>query len=237
MSQKSGRTADAGVAIRLESVDKSFPEGDRLRRILTDASLAIEPGEIVALLGRSGTGKSTLLNMLAGLDRADAGKVVVGGTDLQTLSDRERTRFRRRRLGFVFQSFNLVPTLTVAENVLLKVELEGGDADRRRTALERLGEVGLGDRADSWPEKLSGGEQQRVAVVAALAGEPEIVFADEPTGNLDVANAQEVTELLQRETRDQGRTLVLATHSEEVAAIADRRVTIADGRLEVVSTR
>jgi putative ABC transport system ATP-binding protein len=187
---------------------------------------------MVAIRGRSGSGKSTLLNLVAGIDVATAGEVRVDGTALQKLSSRDRTLFRRSHVGFVFQFFNLIPTLTALENVRLPAELAGVEtraADDR--ARDLLREVGLLERASDFPDRLSGGEQQRVAIARALVGLPRLLLADEPTGNLDDATGRAVLDLLERLTRGAGRTLVVATHSAAVAARADRVLAIDDGYL------
>ena len=222
--------------IRLEHVSKSYQEGTVTRAVLRDTSVTIEAGQLVAIRGRSGSGKSTLLNLVAGLDVPTTGDVFVEEACLNRLTARDRTVFRRDRLGFVFQFFNLIPTLTVVENVQLPAELAGASrgaaANRARSLLD---EVGLADRASQFPDRLSGGEQQRVAIARALIQDPRLVLADEPTGNLDDANGQLVLDLLDRVTRKAGKTLVLVTHSREVAARADRVLTIEDGHLHSTS--
>jgi putative ABC transport system ATP-binding protein len=218
--------------VRLDRVGKDYREGGEIRVVLREASAEIAAGEMVAIQGRSGSGKSTLLNLVAGIDLATSGEVWVEGTALHRLAARDRTLFRRDRMGFVFQFFNLIPTLTAVENVRLPAELAGGprrSAEAR--ARELLREVGLHDRASDFPDRLSGGEQQRVAVARALVASPRLVLADEPTGNLDDVVGRSVMDLLERLTRRAGRTLVVATHSAEVAARADRVLTIEDGRL------
>lgn len=200
--------------------------------MLDGADLHLAKGELVVLLGRSGSGKSTVLNLISGIEAPDEGAVVVDGVNLGALGERERTLFRRQHVGFVFQAFNLVPTLRVIENVLLPLELQGRtDAAARSRAHELLGEVGLLDRADSYPDRLSGGEQQRVAIARALAHEPSLVLADEPTGNLDLETGRRVLDLLDGLTRRAGRTLLMVTHGREVVGIADRLLTIRDGKI------
>jgi putative ABC transport system ATP-binding protein len=217
---------------RLDAVHKSFPEAGGERVVLAGASLELRPGELVVLLGRSGSGKSTLLHLLAGLDVPDRGRVLLGGEDLAHLSDAARTRLRRDRLGFVFQFFNLVPTLTVEENLLLPLELAGRlDRRGRERARALLGEVGLADRARQFPDRLSGGEQQRVAIARALVHEPDLVLADEPTGNLDLDTGLAVIELLDRLTRRAGKALFMVTHGREVLGVADRLLTLDHGRI------
>jgi putative ABC transport system ATP-binding protein len=219
-------------AVELSRVVKRYREGDTERVVLRGVDLSVTAGEIVVLLGRSGSGKSTLLNLVAGIDRPTSGTVRVEGVDVAALSETARTRLRRRRIGFVFQFFNLIPTLTVEENLRLPLELNGVDGARGRTrALDLLGEVGLGDRAASFPDRLSGGEQQRVAVARALVHDPALVLADEPTGNLDAESARQVLALLAGLVRRAGKTVIAASHSEEVAALGDRVFTLADGRL------
>ena len=219
-------------AVELEDLRKSYQEGDGEHRVLDGARAVVHVGEKVAVLGPSGSGKSTLLNVVSGIDLPDSGAVRVEGTDLTALSERERTLFRRRRLGFVFQFFNLVPTLTVLENLLLPVELKGAvdEADEAR-ARTLLAEVGLADRADTFPDRLSGGEQQRVAVARALVHKPALILADEPTGNLDEDTGQRVTDLLDDLVRTHGRTLVVVTHSRELAARMDRVLRLDHGTL------
>ena len=222
--------------IRLDRVSKSYEEGTEVRSVLRETSVTIEAGEFVAVRGRSGSGKSTLLNLLAGLDLPTAGDVFVEGACVNRLSPHERTVFRRDRVGFVFQFFNLIPTLTVIENVQLPAELTGhraGSASARARSL--LEAVELSDRARQFPDRLSGGEQQRVAIARALVQDPRLVLADEPTGNLDDATGRLVLDLLDRFTRKAGKTLVLVTHSREVAERADRVLTIEDGHLKAAA--
>jgi putative ABC transport system ATP-binding protein len=222
----------APLAVELSHVTKSYREGEAERVVLRDVSLSIPSGEIVVLVGRSGSGKSTLLNLIAGIDRPSAGSVSVNGTDLTALGEQARTHFRRRHIGFVFQFFNLIPLLTVEENVLLPLDLNGrgGPAGvaRARSLLER---VGLDGRGDSFPERLSGGEQQRVAIARALVHDPALILADEPTGNLDADTAAGVLQLLDALARETGRTVVMATHSREVIGVADRILGIQRGML------
>jgi putative ABC transport system ATP-binding protein len=215
--------------VRLDRVTKDYSEGRELRHVLKDASLEVGEGEFVAIRGRSGSGKSTVLNLVAGIDQPSSGEIFFSGTALTQLGPRERTLLRRDQIGFVFQFFNLIPTLSVLENVLLPAELAGQDAARR--AQELLERVGLADRSSSFPDRLSGGEQQRVAIARALVRDPRLVLADEPTGNLDDATGAAVMGLLDALTRRAGETLLLATHSREVAALADRVLTIDGGRL------
>jgi putative ABC transport system ATP-binding protein len=222
----------APPAVELRHLGKTYREGEAERVVLRDVSLTVAAGEIVVIVGRSGSGKSTLLNLVAGIDRPTAGSVVVNGTDLTALDEQARTRFRRRHIGFVFQFFNLIPLLTVEENLLLPLDLNGrADAKGLARARELLERVGLAGRGDSYPERLSGGEQQRVAIARALIHDPDIVLADEPTGNLDADTAAGVLELLDSLAREAGGTVLMATHSREVIGVADRIVTIERGTL------
>ncbi len=218
--------------VRLHGLRKAYTEGGRERVILDDVDYAFDRGEFVVLLGHSGSGKSTLLNLISGIDRPDGGDVSILGTPITRLSERDRTLFRRDNIGFIFQFFNLIPTLSVLENVTLPQELAGRD---RRTveaaAMTLLDRVGLADRRDAFPDKLSGGEQQRVAIARALAHDPLLVLADEPTGNLDDDNGRRVLSLLLELTRDAGRTLLMATHNPDIAPLADRVLELHDGRL------
>jgi len=218
--------------VEIRDLTKAYEEGGRQRTVLRNANAVIERGELAVLVGRSGSGKSTLLNLLSGIDLPDAGEVFVDGISLSKLAERERTLFRRDKIGFIFQFFNLIPTLTVEENLLLPLELKGRVSPaQRRAAQELLAEVGLADRANTWPDRLSGGEQQRVAVARALTHDPLLVLADEPTGNLDLETGLQVLELLDRLTRQAGKTMVMVTHSPEVVGIADRVYRIAEGHL------
>jgi len=218
--------------VQLRGVSKSYSEGERERQVLKDASLEISRGEWLFLLGKSGSGKSTLLNLVSGIDLPERGEILIEGRPINRLSERERTLFRREKIGFIFQSYNLIPTLTVAENLLLPLELLGElDRQRRAEGLALLEQVGLADRAQSYPDRLSGGEQQRVAVARALVHRPLLLLADEPTGNLDADTGREVLDLFQRLLRPTACTLVLVTHSGEVARLADRLCCIRDGHL------
>ena len=215
--------------IELRDVAKAY--GHQV--VLESASLTVRRGEFIAAVGRSGSGKSTLLRLIGGLESADSGLVRVAGTNLNALSEAARALRRRRELGFVFQFFNLIPTLTVGENVELPLALNDVTAEAaRRRSRELLGELGLGDSADRFPEELSGGEQQRVAIARAVVHEPKLVLADEPTGNLDAETASQVLELLRHSCRERQATLVVATHSVEVAAQADRTISIRAGRIQ-----
>ena len=201
-------------------------------RILENVDFRLEAGEVVALLGRSGSGKSTLLNLLAGIDAADGGSVQIEGRNLASLDDRSRTLFRRRHIGFIYQFFNLVESLTALENVALPLELNGAGRSSALTgAAGMLAAVGLEDRGHHLPDQLSGGEQQRVAVARALVHGPDLVLADEPTGNLDLATGRRILRLLQDQVTERGTTLLLVTHSDEVADCARRVLVLEDGRL------
>ena len=218
---------------RLEcrGLGKRLPWGEGELTILEDIDLALLDGESVAILGPSGSGKSTLLGLMAGLDRPTSGEVAIDGVSLATLSEDELALLRRRRVGFVFQSFQLLPNFTALENVLLPLELiDAPDAGER--AAELLEQVGLAERTDHYPGQLSGGEQQRVALARAFAAAPALLLADEPTGNLDGANGQHVLEMLDALRRRHGTTLVLVTHDEAVSRLADRRIHLRDGRIE-----
>ena len=213
--------------VSLRGVSKAFQEGDRRHPVLASVDLDVAAGSFVALLGASGTGKSTLLNLISGIDVADAGEIHAAGTPIHAVDEQERSMFRRRHIGFVFQFFNLLPTLTIEENVLLPMQLNRltTGPPEARALLER---VGLRERSESFPDHLSGGEQQRVAIARALAHSPAIILADEPTGNLDVDIGRDVIGLLSGLVRSEGKTLIIATHNPEVGALADRVVRIID---------
>lgn len=218
--------------IRLEHLSKYYEEGGHRRPILHAVDAEFAAGEFVVLLGKSGSGKSTLLNLVSGIDLPTEGTVWVNGTPLTNLSERERTLFRRRTMGFIFQAFNLIPTLTVVENVTLPLELIGQEGrSSHRRATELLEAVGLADRGNSFPDRLSGGEQQRVAIARALVHNPLLVLADEPTGNLDEDTSGIILELLDTLTRRAGKNLLMATHSYEVIGRADRVFHIRDAHL------
>jgi putative ABC transport system ATP-binding protein len=211
-----------------DNLQKSYRSGGQPLAALRNVSFQIEPGETVAIVGPSGSGKTTLLGLLAGLDRPSGGRVLLDGTDMGALSEDDRARLRREKIGFVFQSFQLIPTLTARENVAVPLDLagEGGGAAR---ADELLARVGLGGRGHHYPTQLSGGEQQRVAVARAFIHRPSILFADEPTGNLDAATGERVIELMMELNREIGTTLVLVTHDADLAARARRVIRLADG--------
>jgi putative ABC transport system ATP-binding protein len=212
----------------VDNLEKSYRSGSRSLTVLRGVNLHIREGDFVAVLGPSGSGKTTLLGLLAGLDAPSSGTVHLAGTDLTTLSEDERARFRRDNVGFVFQSFQLIPSLTARENVQVPLELQGQDGSAER-AEALLARVGLGDRLDHYPAQLSGGEQQRVALARAFVHSPRILFADEPTGNLDAATGQGIIALLEGMNREAGTTLILVTHDLELAARAHRTIRLADG--------
>jgi len=215
--------------LRCESLTRAYPSGGREITVLRDITFELEAGRMLAITGPSGSGKSTLLGLLAGLDRPTSGRVLLDGHDLSALGEDERARLRSERVGFVFQSFHLIPTLTALENVQVPLELRGEDA--RGRAAELVERVGLKDRAHHYPAQLSGGEQQRVAVARAFVNRPKLLFADEPTGNLDAANGQNVVALLAELNREIGTTVVLVTHEPELAARADRVLRLRDGAI------
>ncbi|WP_405904298.1 ABC transporter ATP-binding protein [Streptomyces sp. NBC_00656] len=218
------------TAARVVDAVKVYGTGDTEVRALDGVSVGFPAGRFTAIMGPSGSGKSTLMHCAAGLDTLTSGTAFIGGTDLGALDDRRLTLLRRRRIGFVFQAFNLLPTLTVAENITLPMDLAGERPDRTRLDAI-IDTVGLRDRLHHRPSELSGGQQQRVAVARAFAGDPDVVFADEPTGNLDSRAGQEVLRLLGRTVRQTGRTVVMVTHDPVAAAHADEVVFLADGRL------
>ena len=225
-------TGPATAFLRFDDLSKSYQEGDRTRVVLQNAHAEFARGEFVAILGRSGSGKSTLLNLISGIDRIDSGRIWLDGQDLTALDDRQRTLFRRRNIGFIFQFFNLIPTLTVLENVTLPLELNGVPQREARSRAEPLLDaVGLLDRTATFPDRLSGGEQQRVAIARALVHDPLLVLADEPTGNLDEETGQQTLALLDRLTRQAGKNLIMVTHSVEAAGYADRVLVLREGQL------
>jgi putative ABC transport system ATP-binding protein len=230
--------SETPIEIRLRGLRRQFREGAREQTVLDDLDLDIRRGETVALRGRSGSGKSTLLNLIGGIDAPDTGSVTVAGINLTGLSERERTLFRRKHIGFVYQSFNLVPTLNVADNVRLVLELNKVPAAEASTRIdELLHAVGLANRAASYPDVLSGGEQQRVAIARALAHKPAVLLADEPTGNLDDATAEGVLGLLDKLVRDSSHTMLIATHSQHIASHCDRVLELHNGRLKETTSR
>ena len=216
----------------LETIDlrKTYGKGETAVNALNGINLKIENGEFAAIVGSSGSGKSTLLHMLGGLDRPTSGKVFVDGKDIFSLGDEELTVFRRRKTGFVFQSYNLVPVLSVYENIVLPIQLDGGRVDKKYMD-EVIETLGLGSKLNSFPNQLSGGQQQRVAIARALGAKPAIILADEPTGNLDSRTSQDVLGLLKISGERFSQTIVMITHNEEIAQTADRIIRIEDGRV------
>ena len=218
------------IILQTKDLKKYYGSGDTQVRALDGVDLQVENGEFVAIVGTSGSGKSTLLHMLGGLDRPTAGSVVVDGRDLSTLKDEELTVFRRRKIGFVFQAYNLVPVLSVYENIVLPIQLDGGKLDAAYID-EVIGALGLKEKLQSLPSQLSGGQQQRVAIARALATKPAILLADEPTGNLDSRTSNDVLSLMKVTGQKFSQTMVMITHNEEIAQLADRIVRIEDGRI------
>lgn len=216
--------------LQTQNLKKVYGAGSTAVHALDCIDLSVEKGEFVAVVGTSGSGKSTLLHMLGGLDRPTSGKVFVDGKDIFSLKEEALTIFRRRKIGFVFQSYNLVPVLNVYENIVLPIELDGKKIDRHfvQNILETLG---LSDRQDALPSQLSGGQQQRVAIARALASSPAIILADEPTGNLDSKTSQDVLRLLKVTSQKFSQTMVMITHNEEIAQMADRIIRIEDGKI------
>ena len=219
-----------GDAVRAEGLGRRYGEGEAAIDALRDVTIAFPRGQFSAVMGPSGSGKSTLLHCLAGLDHPTSGTVEIDGTPLANLSDRELTVLRRSAIGFIFQSFNLLPMLSAFDNVELPLRIAGNrdGGDRVRSVLE---DVGLADRADHRPSELSGGQQQRVAIARALVAEPTVIFADEPTGNLDSASGHEILDLLRRAVDETGRTVVMVTHDPRAATIADRVALLSDGQV------
>ena len=216
--------------LQTHDLKKYYGSGDTQVKALDGVDLSIEQGEFVAIVGTSGSGKSTLLHMLGGLDRPTSGAVLVDGKDIFSLKDEELTIFRRRKIGFVFQSYNLVPVLSVYENIVLPIQLDGGKVDQSyvNQVIEALG---LEQKLENLPSQLSGGQQQRVAIARALATKPAIILADEPTGNLDSKTSQDVLSLMKVTGQKFAQTMVMITHNEEIAQMADRIVRIEDGRI------
>ena len=213
------------------NLKKYYGKGSYLVKAVDDISFGLDEGEFVAVVGTSGSGKTTLLNLLGGLDTADSGKVVIRGKSLLELGDEERTVFRRRNIGFVFQNYNLLPEADVYQNIILPIRLDGSKNVDEEYVAGLIEKLGLGDKLRVRPNQLSGGQQQRVAIARALSTKPAIVLADEPTGNLDSETSGQVMELLQRTLKDLGQTMVMITHNEAVAAEADRILHIKDGKL------
>ncbi len=224
--------------LEVKHLAKSYLEAGQRRPILRQVDLQIQPGEFVALLGSSGSGKSTFLNLISGIDLADEGEIWLQGQNLVAMNEAERTLFRRNHIGFVFQFFNLLPTLTVLENVTLPAELRGTPLKQaQQRASELLAQVGLAGREGAFPDRLSGGEQQRVAIARALSHDPLLVLADEPTGNLDEDTGAQIMALLEQLTRQAGKNLIMATHNLDNARLADRILRMHDGKLVSVPAR
>lgn len=218
------------LVLKAENLRKIYGKGENQVKALDGVELSVEKGEFAAVVGTSGSGKSTLLHMLGGLDRPTSGKVYVDGKDIFSLKEEELTIFRRRKIGFVFQSYNLVPVLNVYENILLPIELDGKKTDRKFID-NILKTLGLEEKVRSLPGQLSGGQQQRVAIARALASKPAILLCDEPTGNLDSRTSQDVLSLLKVSSQKYTQTIVMITHNEEIAQLADRTIRIEDGRI------
>ena len=218
------------VILETRDLKKQYGTGETAVHALAGVNLSVENGEFVAVVGTSGSGKSTLLHMLGGLDRATSGKVYVDGKDIFALKDEELTIFRRRKIGFVFQSFNLVPVLSVYENIVLQLQLDGKTVDNAFIG-EIAEALGLKEKLNVLPNQLSGGQQQRVAIARALAAKPAILLADEPTGNLDSRTSQDVMGLLKTTSTKFAQTIMMITHNEEIAQLADRIIRIEDGRI------
>jgi putative ABC transport system ATP-binding protein len=223
--------------IQLKRLSKSYQEGNKRRLVLNELDLSVAESQMYVLLGRSGSGKSTMLNLLSGIDQPDTGQVIIAGTDISKMNEKDRTKYRRDNIGFVFQSFNLISTLTAFENVVLPLSLKGDDpAESEQKAQFFLDQVDLGDRGGSYPDRLSGGEQQRVAIARALAHEPKFILADEPTGNLDYKTGSMVLKMLGNLVRENGRTMIIATHDREMGQIADQVLELREGSLHTMNT-
>lgn len=219
-----------GEIVRMDNIKKYYGEGPNMVRALDGVSLGIERGKFVGIVGPSGSGKSTLLNIMGGLDNPTSGEVVIGGKDISTMNNEELTVFRRRHIGFVFQNYNLIPVLSVIENITFPLRLDKRRPDERFLAAV-LRFLGISNKAHALPGQLSGGQQQRAAIARALVAKPDIILADEPTGNLDSANSAEVVQLLSAGCKKLGQTIVMITHDEKIAALADETVKIEDGRV------
>ncbi|MBQ6096065.1 MAG: ABC transporter ATP-binding protein [Lachnospiraceae bacterium] len=218
------------TVLKTENLTKTYGQGETAVIALEDANLSVEQGEFVAIVGTSGSGKSTLLHMLGGLDRPTSGKVYVDNKDIFSLKDEELTIFRRRKIGFVFQAYNLIPTLNVYENIVFPIQLDGNEVDEAFVG-EVIATLGLSELQNRLPNHLSGGQQQRVAIARALSAKPAIILADEPTGNLDSKSSQDVLSLLKVTGQKYGQTIVMITHNEAIAQMADRCIRIEDGHI------
>jgi putative ABC transport system ATP-binding protein len=231
-------STEMAPTVRIESLTKIYEESKTQRAVLNNLDITFEAGKFSVLLGRSGSGKSTLLNLISGIDLPTEGQIWIADVNVTRLSERERTLLRRKHIGFIFQFFNLIPTLTAGENISLPIELAGGSERlARQRAQELLERVGLGDHFDDYPDRLSGGEQQRVAIARALAHDPVLIVADDPTGNLDEETAEAVLELLLNLVRAVGKTLIMATHSLEIVPYADHVFRMKDGQLVEETSR
>lgn len=228
---------DSRNFITIRNISRTYKEeGLPERKVLSDVNARISKGEIIVLLGRSGSGKSTLLNLLSGIDLPDTGEIIYSGTDIASMNEKDRTLFRRNNTGFIFQFFNLIPTLTVMENLLLPFELKGKLTESEvLKCRELLADVGLEGREKSYPDRLSGGEQQRVAIARAVVHEPSVILADEPTGNLDFETGIVIINLLDKLIRRKNLTMIMATHSREVIGMADRILSLKEGHLVELS--
>lgn len=218
------------VIMHATGLHKQYGSGDNIVHALNHVSLEVESGEFVAIVGTSGSGKSTLLHMLGGLDRPTSGKVIIDGNDIFSLNDEALTIFRRRKIGFVFQSYNLVPVLNIYDNIVLPIELDGEEPDQSYVE-QIVTMLGIKSKLDQLPSQLSGGQQQRVAIARALAAKPAIILADEPTGNLDSKTSMDVMGLIKLTSKQFSQTMVMITHNEEIAQLADRIVRIEDGKV------
>jgi putative ABC transport system ATP-binding protein len=226
--------AEAGVAVAAHNVTRRYGDGDSAVEAVRGVSLEVPAGQFTAIMGPSGSGKSTLMHLLAGLDRPNEGTVEIAGEDITSMGDKQLTLLRRKHIGFVFQAFNLVPTLNAVENVTLPLSIAGRKIDRKWVD-SVISRVGLDERRSHRPAQMSGGQQQRVAVARAIVAEPTVLFADEPTGNLDSKSSAEVIDLLREASRAYGQTIVMVTHDPEAAEAADRVVYLADGRVEEIA--
>ena len=216
--------------LKTENLKKTYGSGEAKVEALRGVNLTVNKGEFLSIVGTSGSGKSTLLHMLGGLDRPSSGKVIIDGKDIFSLKDEELTIFRRRKIGFVFQAFNLVPVMSVYENIVLPIELDG-EKPNQEFVNEIINTLGLSEKTKSYPSQLSGGQQQRVAIARALASAPAIILADEPTGNLDSKTTQDVMGLLKVTSQKFAQTIVMITHNDEIAQLADRSIRIEDGMI------
>lgn len=222
--------------IDLVGISKVFQEGNISHKVLDSVNFTFQKGKIYIMYGRSGSGKSTLLNLISGIDTVSSGSIIVNGQNISNINEKNRTLYRRNNVGFIFQFFNLIPTLNVLENLILPIELvKNVDKSDYEIAIELLNKIGLADRKYTYPDRLSGGEQQRIAIARALVHNPQIILADEPTGNLDFETGKSIVELLDNLVRKQGKTMIMATHSRDVIGLADYIINVKDGKLEVES--